>query len=418
MSNENALDIVYLILLKVINYLQNNMEHGMRKCVLVIDDDLDTISFISLILEQENYEVHATTDVKEGLNFFETYNPAVLILDLEMPDIHGIQVLQKLKPGIEQDFSVIILTGYGHDENIKLCYDLGIYAFLSKPVRLVELKGLIRNAMLWEEYKFTLKKHKEQLEELIQERTDKLSQEINLRKQTEHQLLQANQMKDRILNIFTLDLRSPLSNVVMNLRYLNENAQNGCNETIQTQINDIYNEAKNTWQLTENIFQWTRCQKGEIVNQPELCNLKSVLNDTLLFYSNTSKLKQVKITIEIDDYIEVYVDRRHLYTILHNLISNALKYSNPKGKINITARIEKKKVSLVIADNGVGIAENVLPQLMDITKPTTTIGTSNEKGSGLGLTICKELSKIIGADLTIESTEGEGTKIKVILPTT
>jgi len=125
----------------------------MNRHVLVIDDDLDTISFISLILEQENYNVLATTDVEEGLIFFETYKPAVVILDLEMPTIHGIQVLKKIKPAIDKDFSVIILTGYGHDANIKICYELGVYAFLSKPVHLVELKGLVRNAMLWEEYK-------------------------------------------------------------------------------------------------------------------------------------------------------------------------------------------------------------------------------------------------------------------------
>lgn len=388
----------------------------MRKCVLVIDDDLDTISFISLILEQEDYDVHATTDVKEGLNFFESYNPSVLILDLEMPTMHGIKFLNKIKSGIEKDFSVIVLTGFGNDENIKTCYDLGVYAFLSKPVRLVELKGLVRNAMLWEEYKFVLKKHKEQLEELIQERTVKLSQEINLRKQTEQQLLQANQLKDRILNVLTFDLRSPLSNVVMNLRYLNENTSIDSIESIQIQLNDTYNEARNTWQLTENIFQWARCQKGEIVNNPERCNLKSVINDTLLFYSNASKLKQLKIIMSIDNDVEVLVDRKHLYTILHNLISNALKYSKQKSIITISAKGEKKKVAFVIADNGVGIAKDVLPYLMDITKPISTVGTANEKGSGLGLTICKELSKIIGAELTIESKEGEGTKVKVLLP--
>ncbi len=390
----------------------------MKRCVLVIDDDLDTISFISLILEQENYEVLATTDVEEGLIFFETYRPAVLVLDLEMPTIHGVQVLKKIQPGIEKDFSVIVLTGYGHDANIKICYDLGAYAFLSKPVHLVELKGLVRNAMLWEEYKAALNEHKEQLEDLVQQRTLKLSQEIHLRKQTEQKLLQANQMKDKILSVLTLDLRSPLSNIVMNLRYLNENMGQNCNDDAKQQINDAYNEARNTWQLTENIFHWARCQKGEILSNPEKYNLKSIVNDTLLFYSNSTAQKKLCINIEIDDDLEIFADRKIVYTIIHNIISNSVKYSRNKGKINITAGVDKKHVVLIIADEGVGISEENLSYIMDASKPVATLGTSKEKGSGLGLTICNELSKIIKAELTIESKAGEGTKVTLTLPHT
>ena len=387
----------------------------MKRCVLVIDDDLDTISFISLILEQENYEVLATTDVEEGLIYFETYHPAVLVLDLEMPTIHGVTVLKKIQPGIEKDFSVIILTGYGHDANIKICYELGAYAFLSKPVHLVELKGLVRNAMLWEEYKQSLNEHKEQLEELVQQRTLKLSQEIHLRKQTERKLLQANQTKDKILNVLTLDLRSPLSNTVMNLRFLNENVSD-CNDNIQQQINDAYNEARNTWQLTENLFHWARCQKGEISNHPELNNLKSIINDTLLFYSHSISNKNLTTDIQIDDSLEFFADRQIVYTIIQNMVSNAVKYSKMKGKITVFAENSKDSVVLTISDNGVGIPEDVLPFIMDISKPVATLGTAHEKGSGLGLTICNELSKIIKAGFALESVSGEGTKVTFTIP--
>lgn len=388
----------------------------MKRCVLVIDDDLDTISFISLILEQENYEVLATTDVEEGLIYFETYRPAVLILDLEMPTIHGVQVLKKIQPGIEKDFSVIILTGYGHDANIKICYELGAYAFLSKPVHLVELKGLVRNAMLWEEYKIALNEHKEQLEELVKQRTLKLSQEIHLRKQTEQKLLNANQMKDKILNVLTLDLRSPLSNIVMNLRYLNENIGPLCTDDAHLQINDAYSEARNTWQLTENLFYWARCQKGEIISHPEMYNLKAILNDTLLFYSNSTAAKKLNVTLQIDDKIEIYSDRKIVYTIVQNVISNAIKFCKVNGKIDIIANKDKKHVVLTMSDNGIGISEENLAMILDVTKPISTLGTANEKGSGLGITICNELSKIIKADFLIESKTGEGTKVTLSLP--
>jgi signal transduction histidine kinase len=271
--------------------------------------------------------------------------------------------------------------------------------------------------MLWEEYKLSLNEHKNQLEELVQQRTLKLSQEIHLRKQTEQKLLQANQMKDKILNVLTLDLRSPLSNIVMNLRFLNENITN-CTDDTQQQINDAYNEARNTWQLTENIFHWARTQKGEIVNHPEKYHLKSILNDTLLFYSKSIENKNIDIDLQVDDNIEIYTDRKIVYTIIQNVISNAVKYCNMMGKILITACDDKDSVVLQITDNGVGIPEAVLPFIMDVAKPITTIGTAYEKGSGLGLTICNELSKIIKAGFAIESTVGIGTTVKLTLPKT
>lgn len=387
----------------------------MKKSVLIIDDDLNTLSFISLILEQEGYEVLATSDIQEGLTYFKSTHPTVIILDLEMPEMHGLEVLKRLEPGIEKDFSVVILTGYGHDANIKACYDLGVYAFISKPVRIVELKGLVRNAIMWEDYKIALSEHKEQLEKLVQERTETLMQEIDLRKHIEQQLMQANQIKDRILSILSWDLRSPLSNVVMNMRYLVETA-NSMPESILQQLNDTYIEARNTWQLTENIFLWSRCEKGEIENHPENCNLNSIIKDSILFFSNSANSKKLKFNVDIDDAMEIYTDRKIAYTIVQNVLSNAIKYSHPDGTIDIKASIDDKKVVLQISDKGVGISEAALNDLMNIAKPISTPGTANEKGSGLGLTISKKLADIISAEIQIASKNMVGTTIKIHFP--
>lgn len=388
----------------------------MNKCVLVIDDDLDTVSLISLVLEQENYQVVSTTKVEDGLKYFEQHHPAVLIMDLEMPSIHGVQVLKKIKPGIEKDFSVIIITGYGHDTNVKICYDLGVYAFLSKPVRLVELKGLVRNAMLWEEYKQALKMHEEELERLVQKRTDNLSQEIEMRKSVELQLVQANQVKDKIFSILTMDLRSPLSNLLMNLQFLHENSQLLSDPNVAQQISDIYNEARKTWQLTDNLFLWARCQKGEITVNPEICNLHSILNDIALSVSNLTADKSLSLRVEVDKELVVKTDRMIINTILQNLVSNAIKFSNQGGEITARVQTENNQTIIQIIDHGVGIPQDVVPLITDVSKLMVTAGTANEKGTGLGLPVCKELVKILGAEMQITSESGKGTTVKVIIP--
>ncbi len=389
----------------------------MKKTVLVIDDDLDTISLISLVLEQEDYEVISTTSVEEGLGYFTKYKPAVLIMDLEMPSMHGVQVLKKIQPSMDKDFSVIILTGYGHDTNVKICYDLGVYAFLSKPVRLVELKGLVRNALLWEEYKTELREHKKNLEKIVDKRTHNLMQEIDLRKAAEQQLVSANQIKDRILHILTMDLRPPLSNVVMNLSYIYQNFDSLEKPEIHSHLVDIYNEAKISWQLTENLFLWARCQKGEIISNPEACNLNSIVNDILLSYSHQTKDKKLKISCEIDLAVEVTTDRSLLYIVLQNIISNAIKFSHPEKPIRITSSNRRKALAISVVDQGIGISDELLPTLTDITKPVSTPGTKQESGSGLGLIICKELVKIMGGEIIISSKQDKGTEVTLLLRT-
>lgn len=388
----------------------------MNKCVLVIDDDLDTVSLISLVLEQEDYQVVSTTKVEDGLKYFEQHHPAVLIMDLEMPSVHGVQVLKKIKPGIEKDFSVIIITGYGHDTNVKICYDLGVYAFLSKPVRLVELKGLVRNAMLWEEYKQALKMHKEELEKLVEKRTNSLSQEIDLRISVEQQLVQTNQIKDRIFSILTMDLRAPLSNLLMNLQYLHENSQLISDPNIVQQISDVYTEARKTWQLTDNLFLWARCQRGDISVNPELCNLHSILKDIALSFSNLTAEKSLTLNIESDTELVVKTDRILLNTILSNLISNAIKFSNRDGVIDVKVTTDSRQTTVHIEDNGVGIPPDVLPRVTDISKLVVTAGTANEMGTGLGLPVCKELVKILGVEMQITSELGEGTAVTLLIP--
>jgi signal transduction histidine kinase len=308
------------------------------------------------------------------------------------------------------------LTGYGHDENVKNCYELGAYAFLAKPVHLVELKGLVRNAMLWEEYKRELKFHKEQLEELVAHRTRKLHQEIELRELTEQQLLRANKVKDKILSILTLDLRAPLSNIVTHLNFIHNNASAGLSAELETQISDLYDEAKSTWLLTENIFQWARCQKGEIVAHPEHYNLKAIINDTLLFYSTAISHKEIQVDMDIDEQLEIFSDRKIVYILIQNLLSNAVKYSEQGGVISISSRSLPETVEIMIQDFGAGISAESLDDIFDVTRPFSTLGTANEKGSGLGLVICQELAQIINAKISVESTVGKGTLVTLNLP--
>ncbi len=150
--------------------------------ILVIDDEITNLLSVEAALKSENFEIFTTTDPLDGLALFELERPAVLILDLRMPVMDGLEVLRKVKEVPDALFSVIILTGHGNKDDMNTCYDLGANAFLRKPLNVIELRGLVRNLMLLENYKRELNLHRDNLEGLVQSRTEDLRAEMEERR--------------------------------------------------------------------------------------------------------------------------------------------------------------------------------------------------------------------------------------------
>ncbi len=149
--------------------------------ILVIDDEVTNLLSVEAALRTENYEIFSTKDPLEGIAIFEVERPAVVILDLRMPVMDGLEVLRSIREVHDALFSVIILTGHGNKDDMNTCYDLGANAFLRKPLNIIELRGLVRNLMLLENYKRELNLHRDNLEGLVESRTEDLRAEMEER---------------------------------------------------------------------------------------------------------------------------------------------------------------------------------------------------------------------------------------------
>lgn len=228
------------------------------------------------------------------------------------------------------------------------------------------------------------------------------------------ELERLNQLKDRIFSIIAHDLRGPLVNLsevlkmIANDQITNEEFKN-ISPTLSKDI--IY-----TTDLLENILHWSRSQlKGYGINK-EAFNLRNLIINEINYHLPAAYLKKIKIIHDVFPGEMAYADMLMIQIVIRNIINNAIKFCNEGCEIHITATYQKDNMMLVcIQDNGIGMKEEVLNKLFK-DENITTRGTLNEKGTGLGLLVCKDFMKRNDGDITVTSIEGKGAKFCITIP--
>ena len=187
-------------------------------------------------------------------------------------------------------------------------------------------------------------------------------------------------------------------------------------ETTETYLNYIFNSSNNANTLLTNLLEWSRIQTGSITFDPVHLNLFFVTRETINFIEGDALKKNISIQLQIDPDLYVNADENMLKTILRNLLSNALKFTHENGNITIYSSIKSDYVEICVSDSGVGIPEEKIPLLFNINTNTSTKGTSQESGTGLGLILCKEFVEKHQGKIWVESKLGIGSNFKFTLP--
>jgi signal transduction histidine kinase len=187
-------------------------------------------------------------------------------------------------------------------------------------------------------------------------------------------------------------------------------------DVIEEQIKYISNSAKNTFNLIENLLQWSRSQRGMIKFKPMPVNVPETINSELKVLSRQALLKNIKIEFHVSGTeTAINLDTALLQIIIRNLVSNAIKYSFNNSTIDITAKFEKKQLVISVQDYGVGISEEVKESIFVIHERTLP-GTEGESGTGLGLLLCKDFVEMHGGKLYFESEKNNGSKFEFTIP--
>ena len=212
-------------------------------------------------------------------------------------------------------------------------------------------------------------------------------------------LLEIVSTNGKFLSIIAHDLRSPFSAIIGILELLKLSMKEFNKEEIEEYIDIIYNSANNTLVLLDNLLEWAVSQNNEKTFKPVKINLYELLMDEIENLKTQAVQKQIILSHTIDPGLNVTADLQMVKTILRNLISNAIKYTYAYGKVEVTAIEHKQFVEISINDNGIGISPENQKKLFKIEAFHTTPGTNDEKGTGLGLLLCKEFVELHGGNI-------------------
>ncbi len=257
-------------------------------------------------------------------------------------------------------------------------------------------------------------------ERLVREQNIILEKRVNLRteelKQEKERYEELNMIKDRIFAILGHDLRKPalsFRGIAQKVNYLLKKKDY---ERINLIGQAMEQDAYNLNQLINNLLNWALTQKNAVPHNPNDVELEEVMAEILTFFKRIASEKKIQLKSDIPDGLTLWVDRNVLLTILRNLLDNALKYTHENGEIIIKALQINNKIEISIKDDGVGMPPEKLVGLFELNKGKSEEGTASEKGTGLGLHLVQELSKINRGEIEVRSELGIGTEFIIQFP--
>lgn len=236
-------------------------------------------------------------------------------------------------------------------------------------------------------------------------------------KDIENELRAVNETKDKFFSIISHDLRSPLVGIMsLSEEFVRSRNNMSINDMIEI-VEAINYTSSELYKLLDNLLQWSQINSGNIEFNPMRLKLKGFVDEVYILMKKQLEQKKIELNINIPEKKKVFVDNNMAQLIFRNIISNAIKFSNIGGQIDVVATQKSEDfIEIKIIDNGIGIPEEKKKNLFKIDKITSSVGTAGERGSGLGLILCKEFIEKHGCTIWLESEVGHGSTFYFTLP--
>ncbi len=369
--------------------------------ILLADDNPDNLKIIIDILKKTELQakIMSAPNGKILVDIAFQKIPDLIITDWEMPVMNGIEAIKLLKNNpTTAHIPIIMCTGImTAPQDLKTSMDTGAVDYVRKPIEEMELTARVQSMLQLSASYTTIKEQKEAMELQAKE------------------LEQAHHIKDKMFSIIAHDLRTPFNTLQgmlglieidplfpAELKYIGKNIQ---------QKVSVLNETLN------NILTWAMSQMQGEVSQKQQINVRKIIDEQENFFKNNLEQKNISFFVNCETTLEVWADTNHFSTILRNLISNAIKFTNNYGEITVNVIPKDNHTQISVKDTGVGMPAEKAEKLFHSVSNISTFGTNKEKGTGLGLIICKEFADKNNGLLYVKSKEKEGTTFYLELPT-
>ena len=235
-------------------------------------------------------------------------------------------------------------------------------------------------------------------------------------KESEGKLRDLNAAKDKLFSIIAHDLKNPFNAILGYSGLLQERATSLDAEKVEYFASIINSSASQTLLLLDNLLDWARMQQGTLRFTPRNLLLYAVSNQVIESIGDSARHKNIRIVNHIPTQTSAFADEGMLTVVIRNLMTNAIKFTNSGGSVEISAAANHDKVQVSVTDTGVGISKESIDKLFKISSSISTPGTNNEKGTGIGLSLCKEFVERHGGKIWVESEVGKGSVFHFTLP--
>jgi signal transduction histidine kinase len=383
-----------------------------RKALEYLDYALDlAIPINARSVISENYLFRS--GVYRGMGDYETALVCYELFDSYQENIHCVDADNKIaelqvRSSRERQLSELDLLQRDHDlRQLRLKRQQAAMLFYGSVALLAAIFALLMHAMYH---------YKKKLAGNLSQKNLELEHAYAELSVTEIDLKKLNNTKDKFFSIIAHDLKNPFNALLGFSETLNLNYRELSRDQIFTYIGIINKSASRLYQLLENLLTWSKCQTGNIFYKPEQLNLKKLAEAEVVAAGRDATGKNISLIMDIDKSISIFADRSSVSIVLRNLLNNAVKFTHRGGKIVVSAKENADNVEVSVTDDGIGIGTSELKKLFILEYNITTPGTDDERGTGLGLILCKEFIEKNGGQLSIVSEPGEGSTFSFTLP--
>ena len=360
--------------------------------ILLVSIPITEESTICYLLKKFELNLYQASSLTECTSITCRHKIHLIIIDLDSDTTNISQTISyfRTRPQTAQ-IPLLILTTPLNKTTIPPCLNYEDIDFILKPYSIQELSIRIQRQLQLYRSQHILRKQNIKLQETLEAR-------------------------DKLYAIIAHDLRAPIGTIKMLNSTLSTQKHKIKNNYILTLLKMIDETTEDAFNLLENLLGWTRTQNGKTKIYAKPFPINSIIHQTISLFQTLASNKEIGIIEHTTPQTVVYADEEMIKTVLRNLISNAIKFTYPGGKIDISITDLPQHILISVKDNGKGISSTEQKKLLKNNTYTTTYGTHNEKGSGLGLSLSKEFIKLNKGKLWFSSQEGIGTTFFFTLP--
>lgn len=388
--------------------------------MLIIDDTRYNFDVLSEILAPDNYEIIYAADGETGLELALKEKPDLVLLDLVLPGIMGIEVLEILKRD-QPETIVVLTTAYGSEETAIQAMRLGVndYIINKRPFDKVEVREVVRRAIAEARLRRENRRLGQELENAnaqLKEYAGNLERTVEEVRDANERLKELDHIKASFFSMISHELRHPLTVAKGYLELLETGQAGQINQDAKHYIHIVNDNLDQLAGMFDDLLDLSRMEAGRFPIELQSVQPSAFVNHAVQGFSASARDKGLTLENKLPpDLPRVNADPLRMVQVLSNLIQNAIKFTQDGGTIQVSAQVLNGEIEFCVSDNGIGIPRKDREKIFDRFYQVMREGT-NFRGAGLGLAICREIVKLHGGKIWVESEEGSHSKFYFTLP--